>query len=311
MTEATETEPDRKFKEHYQIDKILELRDAMYKEAKFYHLNTCPEGDKFDELVDALCYPLPSSVIRETVYDSVQELAGEKLTARKLWDTSFRLAANLPRLRRNTPVPMWTMQRDIEWVPVQAVKAKRAKSKGRAAKKGFNFTFQILAGTACPLRTNKFWTDGFCWKLVREEVGFVKRTRPPKSGNPVERMFSSPRELVGLRLMALLHPDESTTAQPGFDKIDITPSLLKYNHEVMDKRDRLKPGYDCPKGFGLEVECHRCYAGYTTCPAGTHRLDYQFDYCHGCGHGEMPFDYEQSQDVCLTCFERRQLERKD
>jgi hypothetical protein len=270
----------------------------VYREAKFRHLNTIPIGDDFEDLVDALRFRLPSTVLRETVYDSVQELAGEKLTARKLWETSYRLAANLPRLRKNTPVPMWTMQRDIEWVPAQVVRAKRSRSRGRAAKPGFNFTFQILAGTACPMTTNKFWTDGFCWKLVREEVGFSKRTRPPKSGTPVERMFSHPKELVGLRMMILLHPEEST-------------SLLKFNHELMDKRDRLKPGYECPAGFGPDVRCFQCYAGFKTCPAATHRLDYQFDYCHACGQGDRPFDYENSRDMCLFCFEKRQMERKD
>lgn len=262
-------------------------------------------------MVDAFCVHLPTSVVRDTVFDSVQDLAGEKLSTLKLWSTAYRLAANLPRLRRNTPVPTWTVQRDIEWVPAQIVSAKRGRTNSRFRKPGHRFKFQILAGTACPNTATTFWTDSFVWAMVRDVVGFSKRTRLPKSGAPLLRSFQNPRELVGMRLMVLLHPDHSDSVQPGFEKIDISPALLKYNHELMDKRDRIKPGYNCPKRFGPEVACHRCYAGYTTCPAGTHPTDYTFDYCFECGHGNAAFDKTLSKDCCLACFEKHQMERKD
>lgn len=310
-THADESQDKKKFRENYQVDKIAVMRDQIIKEVRFRHLKTTPEGEQFEDMVDAFCEHMPSSVLRETVYDSVQDLAGERLTTLKLWSTAYRLAANLPRLRRNTPVPTWTMQRDIEWVPAQVISAKRGRSKGRARKLGTHFKFQILAGTACPNYTSAFWTDSFVWALVREPVGFSKRNRVPKSGAPLERSFQSPNELVNMRLMLLLEPEHSDSVQPGFEKIDITPSLLKHNHDLMDKRDRIKPGYRCPQGFGPDVACHRCYAGYTTCPAGTHPTDYTFDYCSECGQGNVAFDKTLSKHCCLHCFEKRQTERKD
>jgi len=262
-------------------------------------------------LVDALHHPLPSAVLYDTVLDSVIDLAGEKLTLGLLWTTAFRLAGNLPRLRQNTAVPTWTSQRDKEWVPVQIIGARRRRSQGRTKKPGYLFSFQVLAGTACPLIITKFWTDGMCWKLIRDEVGFSKRTRPPKSGAPVTRMFQHPRELINMRMLAFLDPDESTSSQPGFEKIDVTPSLVEHNHLIMDMRDRIKPEHRCPKGFGPDVPCYRCYAGFESCPAGTHRKDYTFRYCFECGNSRAAFDSELKTDLCIACYEKQSMKRRE
>ena len=312
MTTEPEEKPEegKVWKRTYQIDKILEMRQQVMGEVLRDHHDKVVEGDAFEELVDSFCTHLPDTVPREAVYDSVFDLAGERITKLSVWEASWRLAGNLPHLRNGNPVTKWSLQREKEWVPAQIISAKRRRTEGRAKKNGWLFTFQVLAGTACPMKIPKFWTDKFCY-FIKNELGFNKRSQPPKSGKPLLHIMRHPTEFVNLRMFILLDPELDDKGGrrlfPEFEKVDLSGPMKKWNRTMMKRRDRMEHGYDCPMNFGLDVNCHQCFAGYKTCPAATHRLDYKFAYCNKCSKADTPFDPDLSNEICLHCVEAKAL----
>lgn len=267
------------------------------------YLNKVCSGDRFDYLVDDFKRMLPSTIVRDTLYDSLLDLAGERLTKQRLFDTCWRLAGNVRRLAHRKPVPPWNRQTEMEWVPVQILGAKR-KQVGRF-NRGWQYRFQVLAGTCCPMVLTRFWSQKFCSYISR----FIGFSRPPSinSSKPVVRLYRHPMELVGCRLNVLIDPTLSVT-EPVFNKTGISPQHFDWNRELLKYRDRLEKGYECCRGFGRNVKCYLCPIGWAECPAGTHRLNYSFSYCPRCSVEKAPFDDEVSTEICINCYEQKAVE---
>lgn len=227
--------------------------------------------------------------------ESVRHLAGAELTRKALRETAWRLAGNLPRLRRGRAVPPWRAQPFPEYVPAQVTAAEPAR--GKSGRLTWALAFQALAGTCCPAVLTALWAPRFCAYLA-PRLGF---TRPRRDGhNP--RPFQSPLQLVTLRLELLVEADACRDGRPGFRTVRVTsPALRAWNREQHRHRARAEPGYECPFGQPRALACHLCPVGYRECRAATHRDTYEARPCGSCGDDEAPFDPARDDGPCVNC----------
>lgn len=249
---------------------------------------------------------LPKSVKKKALYTSLTPLAGEKLTPELLLSACWRLAGNLHLLRHGLPIHPWNRQAAPEWVPMQIVRASRARN--RKQDLGWNFSFQVMAGGCCPMVLSQFWRERFCWFVART-MGFDRRRPPRYPKHPPQHAMQHCTELISLRLYGLIDP-ELCGREPAFHKVKMTPLCLKWNHRIMDLRDRLKPGCQCPFNMPESLPCHLCPKGYRSCPAAVHRLDYIPGSCTSCLRTNAPFDPESASEVCVNCTLRRGAARR-
>jgi hypothetical protein len=297
-------QPPSRTRADFSVPAILELRRKMMaKLARFYTGSVLVARD-FDLLVDEIFASLPDGIPRQHVHESLSHLAGTEMTQDLLRTNLWRLAGNLKKLRKQ-PVPPWIVQSGLEWAPVQITAAN--KQRNRFNKLGYTFTFQILAGLACPLAITRFWTVDFCW-FVSNELGYARRrfseNRLPKN------IFQDPRELVTLRLSVQLDPKFSTATEPGFEKVKVTSVQKSWNREQMAFRDRMDDAHACPKGYPDSRQCHLCHVGYRECRAGCHAATYTTRPCLGCIRDDALFDPDKPADFCIECVARKQIERK-
>jgi len=263
------------------------------------------EGEDFEIFVEEVLRWLPKSVSKDCLFESLRHLAGEKLTRELLDETCWRIAGNLDRLKGRMAVFPWSHQPEEEWVPVQILSARRRR--GGRGKPGWQFTFHILAGLSCTLKIQKFWSTRFCNFLARD-MGFNTRYPSDRSSRVPEYMYLHPTEFINMRLLVLIDPKQSKT-EPVFAQTGITPQLLEWNREQMRYRDRIRPGYVCPRNYPVNVKCYRCPAGYKSCRAGTHKEDYLIDHCEYCGFDDAAYDPDVSTEMCLNCYNHRALKR--
>lgn len=275
----------------YNLKRINELRDDIFRRVMYPRLCIVPSGPSFDSLVADLHRELPRDVRYSVVYETARQLLGHEISEQTARSFAARIAGNLPTLRRHQPVLPWTAQAKDEWVPVHVTRVELARKRDDV---GYNIRVLVLAGSCCPMQLTKFWKRGM-FGVVSARVGFT-----PKWGN---RPFHDPRQFVNLRFMVKLDPKLSTT-RPVFSEIGCTKSYVDYNLEVLKRRFKIIP---CPNNW--THECHKCAIGYTQCPAGTHLRDYILQICRGCNSAQ-PFDPEVETDICVHCAERAVLARK-
>ena len=295
----------KKAKWRYALKSVMDLRTKMREHLVPDYLNKVCEGEKFRIFVDDVAGMLPKSVNKDRVHDSLRHLAGEKLTKKVLDISCWRLAGNISNLKGKEPVGPWTCQPKEEWVPAQIMAACRRR--GGKGKLGWYYTFQILAGRSCTMRIQQFWSQRFCGYMARH-LGFQMYPPSDRSTRPAERLYRHATEFVTLRLALYIEPKLSRT-EPGFKATDVTPQLLEWNREQLKYRDRVQKGYTCPRGYSAAVKCFQCAAGYSTCRAGTHRADYQVEYCTFCMTDNAPYDPDISTEMCINCYDARAIRR--
>lgn len=213
---------------------------------------------------------------------------------------AWRIAGNLASLRAGLPLRALPVLRKPEWHPVQVLKTTPAKN--RAGVIGDVFTLRIIAGTHCPITIVKFWRYSAV-SVLSQSVGFT-----PRWG---KMPYSSPGQLVGLRLFVLLDPANTRDGRPGFRHIAASSSMVVANRRVLKLRFRV--GACCPQGYdGAKfVDCHRCGLGYRNtgdgaCIAATHPRIYESRLCTRCGKTAAIFDVDVSAVTCLACFTAEQ-----
>jgi hypothetical protein len=231
------------------------------------------------------------------VAESVRYLVGARLTAAAVAELAHRLAGNRQRLRERRPVAPWAAQRWPEWVPVQILAVRRARD-ARDRDDGASLSFKIMAGTPCPIAVPQWWSLQRC-RFLSRTFGFSRPMRRV-SGMPPKYPYSVPEQLVNLRVEMLVDPEKSVR-EPYLDATRIVPSLAEWNREVLRRRFRVDPGYECPEGYPHDLPCHRCHVGYLRCPAATHRLDYERAPCPQCGRADAWWDPESRSGVCVRC----------
>jgi hypothetical protein len=267
---------------------------------------------KRDRLVSIVFAPLVGTVINaenltrqildtlpgipaDAMFESVRYLAGTTLTHMESVTLAWRIAGNIPTLKAGLPVQPWTFQRVDEWLPLQVLRMDIERN--RYNRLGYDVTFRVLAGSACPNKINRFWTLP-SMHVISQELGFSK----PWGKFP----FKHPKDLIRLRLTGLVEAEKSRT-QPVFHAVTCSDAMIKYNREQV-LRLRLRVGMECPHRYAHE--CVRCAVGYDSCPAGTHASTYYLGNCLRCGQNNVLFDPEQRSQDCITCNDSERLKTK-
>jgi len=286
----------------------------MEKELSHY-VGTTPVGPQFEQFVTDVRDLLPGKMPDkrpqdyDKVFDSLRHMAGQPITKEDLRDNLWRLAGNLKRIDGHLAVPPWTCQPQAEWVPANITAIRRRRNNSGVL--GYLFYFRILAGPACPMIVSRFWTSRFCYFLA-EYMGFLREySSVNRNADIPRRLFHHPSEFVTLRLELLLESRLSTGREPGFERVQVPPALLKFNLEQLKYRDRIdgKP-YICPEGYPEDFLCCTCEVGYKKCRAGCHAEDYIVGSCPSCHNDHAWFDPELLSAVCVICYEKQQIERE-
>ncbi len=273
---------------------MIRLRERL---AAVMHAEVADEqvtGERFQRLAQVVYETLPAGVDFQALLDSLRAVTGMWPTKAQLRDLAHRLAGNVPDLKARRAVPAWAVQRHYEWVPLTVTRVRRAKN--ASGKIGVTVTFKVMAGSACPLLIERFWSSKQCAYFARH-MGF-SRPPAPNAKYPPRYPYLAPEEFTTLRLYGLLDPKLSG-AEPVFEKVRFPPSVLAFNKEQLKYRARGR-GYECPKRFPLTVRCHRCPIGYEACRVGCHAKTYVTQDCPLCKQA-APFDPEQKSPYCVNC----------
>lgn len=225
---------------------------------------------------------------------SLYHLIDVPMTGAVIAETAHRLAGNVHRLKARKTVQPWAVQRFSEWVPVQVMSVRRQPA--RNGDHGALLSLKVMAGTSCPMLLEKWRSLRWLFHFARH-VGFSRRF---SHGQPGKLPYAVPEQYTTLRLAVLIEPVLSLQ-KPDFRVVDVSDSLKKWNRSQLLRRARLDPAFKCREGYDRSVPCHRCWRGYESCPAGTHRADLAFGPCKGCGEGDAAFDPDQNLDLCINC----------
>lgn len=271
---------------HYgeNVANVLKLRDKVLDELT-KHIGITPEGSSFDELVNDLCKLLPSTVNLSTVQESIKELLGKELTKTMLFNTAWRLAGNLDKLKANKIVYPWQGQAEKEWVPVQVLQGERVKTWNND--NGYLYKMIILAGSPASIVIWKTWTTKVC-SYVARQIGFSApwKDKPYRDGH----------ELVGMRFLAEIDPVMCRDGRPGFDNVACNSSAERWNKDILKARSHVNP--PCPYDF--KHFCFQCPVGYDKCKAGTHPTTFVVKYCSICSKDAW---YDPAAEICMGCKE--------
>jgi hypothetical protein len=272
----------------FNITQIFALRDRLTTKVFFPRFGQTVEGPVVEELVEALAKELPDDISVDTIYETVRQLLLLQLTDKTTKPWAWRLAANIPLLRRRQIIRPWTIQHGDEWVPLQVLHVRAARN--YAKKPGHMLTLRVLAGTPAPMTIEKFWTRSIMHVLARR-IGFSRREG--------KRPFQDPHEYTNLRFCGQIEAAKSSE-KPFFHHVDCPPNFLAWNKELADRRYKLK--FPCPRGW--RHPCHHCIIGYDQCPAGTHYRTYVMQECTLCGKAAAT---EPGQPYCVICTDREKL----
>lgn len=259
--------------------------------------NKIVSGKEFPRFVRIIAEGLEIPDLDETtLVDSVRHLAGIPLTAETIEIACHRLAGNVPRLKSRRPIVAWQLQRHPEWVPVQVMGAKTAlNNSGRNV--GVLLTMKIMAGAPCPITVLHWWSYPQCRQLARL-LGF-SRGISRKTGKSGRYPYTSPFQLVGMRLDALVDP-ELSERDPVFSRFRCPAVALGWNKLKLKQRFRIDPGFTCPENYTTETPCHLCSRGYDTCAGATHRQQYVIRNCPRCKQ-DTHHDLDMHTPYCVTC----------
>jgi hypothetical protein len=282
----------------YSLDQIIRRRDELVEILKFEYRNKVVRGEDFQRFVD-ICEEAVERFVkkphRPTLIDSLRHLAGVKLDEKLIADTAHRLMGNLHRIRYRRKVVPWHGQRFYEWVPVQVMAVRRAKNdRGEV---GATLTLKFMAGSPCPLIVLQWWSMRRC-RYVSRDFGF-SRPVGPLAAHPARYPYVVPEQLVTLRFMGLIDPTKSIK-EPVICEINSAPSTRKWN--IAQLKRRIRDGFQCPKRYPLDFECHHCPIGYVHCPAATHRLDYETKPCPKCNKDDAVWNPELPVNMCIDCY---------
>lgn len=271
----------------YSIPSILKLKRKICDDLDVLgFIHTSPEGDEFEGFVDVIHQLLPKRIERDVLYRSLRHLAGEELTTQVMKDMAWRLAGNVHRLKALQPVLPWSGIAEPEWVPAQITKTRKWMTRSRKA--GRIVTFQILAGTPCPLTTEKFWSTKYA-RFLSSYLGFTKYTN---SKYP----FRDIRQMVNFRLYLQIEPG---LEEIEFDQIDVPGSFKEWNREWLKIRSR-QHDFRCPRNYPLHHPCYLCHVGKDQCAAAVHPHTFVTRYCPQCKRDGY-FNPGQAEEICVDC----------
>ena len=269
------------------VSRIFSLRDKIYDGLTEY-VGTSPSGDEYKAFIDDLYTILPKGARYADIFEACSYIQSKELTKLLIFELAWRIAGNWEQFKVNKVVYPWLGQGAKEWVPVQVMKA--VKTKLTSGECGWAYKLRILAGSPCPLVIWKSWSYKAC-NYIASKIGFT----PTWDKYP----FREGSELTSLRFQVEIDPKYCRNGKPGFNNIQSTPSLEKWNRTVLKARAHIDP--PCPYGF--THFCYQCPVGYKDCLAGTHVATYVKQFCQIC-NAETWHDPE-ADNVCVSCREAK------
>jgi hypothetical protein len=280
----------------YSIREVLRLKREIENDIQALSLLGAPmETEDFEALAKSIHSILPPRIARRTVHDSLVHLAGDVVTKDLLAELGWRLAGNIPRLRMGIPVQSWHRQARDEWVPMQIVD--QVPLKNKKGDTGAIMYFRVLAGTSCTMILDRFWTYRLS-KYLASKLGF--------SAAWGKYPFKKITELTGMRMYGLIEAQKSL-GRPYFDQINVPKSVEAYNRKMLRHRQRV--GFKCPKKY--EHPCYVCPIGYDRCRCAVHPRTYVRAVCSVCDKKAWMDPIHLELRLCVDCFVKRQLARKD
>jgi hypothetical protein len=271
-------------KKQFNLSRIFKQRDKLIQALRPY-IDKNIIGDTFKDLTADVYQALPPRVSRDAVFETCRSLAGAVLDRKDAGAFSWRLAGNAELLRDGIPVISWTRQVSDEWMPVQVLQVDPARQRG---KPGVLFQCRALAGSYCPGVFEQFLSRASCSAISRV-VGF-SNARP----------YISSVHFTNLRFLVFIEAHRSTESL-HFQNIACSPSMQAYNHQIIAIRTRVSP---CPQLFAHL--CEHCALGCTDCPAAIFQQALVKQHCNNCELDSF-FDIDRSVDLCLSCWQSRQL----
>jgi hypothetical protein len=302
MNLDTSSQAEEVIDHRYNLSSIVNRRNSLMSELSGEYCNRLLVGDVFQTFALKVASKFPSAVKTHIVSQSLMEHLGVKPSRRQLFETFWRLAANIPMLQEDKPVHSWSAQLCKEWAPLEVVSVSSEK---RGKKRGYRLTFQVQGGSSVSWRISQFWSSKkvFFLALRRDDRGNgFMFSRPPSSRSrrtPV-CIFINPKQLISLQLSGLIDPDLSEDS-PNFKEIRFSSGQSIYNREMIKKRERLEEKYNCPFNYRLTVLCHECPVGRDKCPMSCHPKTYVVKDCVSCG--KKSYFHNIYKSCCINCEE--------
>jgi hypothetical protein len=264
----------------YNLRAIIETRNKILDEGGAHSFMVLT-GTYFQDFVSLVHSVLPG-VPRSALELSAGELIGRELTDERFLDFAWRIAGNTTSLRSGKPVLPWAFQAAPEWCPLRVIRATFGRN--RKDLPGTWLTFQILAGSPCPMEVRRFWTRPQA-KFVSNRLGYNR-----KAGRP----YHGANHFVGMFLYGLFEPRLSEE-KPGFHQVRVPDTMLAYNRRLIDGR-RQRP---CP-AKGYHHPCEHCTLGYDACEFAIHPRTFYKDRCFACSRQDVLFDPD-NPEKCVEC----------
>jgi hypothetical protein len=275
--------PNATGKPRFNLDRIAAFRDEILTQFLTPFIGSTPEGATVDAMASAVAAAM-SVTTTAAALDTIRAMPRRVLTETHLYNLAWRLAGNAASFRAGRPARAWTTQVADEWVPLEILRAvDKRDDRDRLV---VTYTLRVWAGTACPRLISVVWTRPQVLMVARR-IGFTKRTgRFP---------YLEASQLVGLHLLGKCEVGLSER-KPVFQEVDIAPSTLKRNQDLLKMRILRQP--PCPAR--LAILCHRCAHGADVCPAATHPVSYESRHCPRC-ESQAFWDPADDTSLCVTC----------
>lgn len=289
----------------YDLNRIFALRNKLCEDLVLTFSQEIGTVVLLKELTAVALRHLPPGIRERAVRDSLVDLLGKSLDRPLLYQVAWRLAGNVPRLKRNQAATPWLHQRQTEKSPAVIVHVERltrenGSASARQRETGGMVTFEVQAGTQTGMRLRKWWSTRFASRH-RQALGFARLSRRPDNLPPGKPFlgFEDIRQLAHLRL-SLRFTQESCKDGLDFDGFVCPPAALEHNRKLLTLRARIE--HPCPLGY--THSCHVCSVGQDQCRAACHPLTYTQKPCTGCQKQQAFFDPAIRREVCVECTAR-------
>jgi len=183
---------------------------------------------------------------------SISSLFTEPINQKLFEFVCWRIAANLDNFRLNEVIPPWQGLVKPILAPLQIVHVKVGWSRHKEPKLGFIVTFKVIAGEACPVVFEKWFSSKFLFVMAKD-IGILQPSSKYK--------YTAPNDLYGMRLLAVLVKSKTDAKAVDIDRFAI--GQFKNRNQTL-----IRLRYDpCPKGF--KFPCNKCPLGENDCPVKT------------------------------------------
>jgi hypothetical protein len=295
----------------YDLHRVLSLRDKLCEDLVFQFSQETGSVALLPHVVAVLRKHLPTSISERAVKDSLVDTIGKPLDRPFLRQLAWRIAGNLPRLRKGKAATPWLCQRQEEKSPavilhVEKLTREMGRGDSRQKETGGMVTFEVQAGTQAGLRLRKWWTTRFVARH-RQVFGFARFSRRPDRCPPGKPFlgFEDVRQLGQLRVQLRFTADSCKDGL-DFDGFACPASALEYNRQLLTLRTRSTD--PCPVGY--QHACHVCSVGLDRCRASCHPLSYQRRACQECQKPDAYFDPALRRSTCVECTARPPAENR-